>query len=46
MLDALDAALDEVAADPDVRGVLVTGAGRAFTAGGDLKSYQTLQRDP
>lgn len=46
MVARLDACLDEVAADPDVRAVLVTGAGRAFSAGGDLKGYQTLQRDP
>jgi enoyl-CoA hydratase len=46
MLGALDAALDEVEADADVRAVLVTGNGRAFSAGGDLKGYVKLQRDP
>lgn len=45
MLDALDAALDEIEARPDSRAVLVTGAGRAFSAGGDLKGYVELQRD-
>jgi enoyl-CoA hydratase len=46
MLRELDAGLDEVAADPSVRALLVTGAGRAFSAGGDLKAYIALQRDP
>jgi len=45
MIRELDALLDRVAADASVRALLITGAGRAFSAGGDLKKYIQLQRD-
>jgi enoyl-CoA hydratase/carnithine racemase len=45
-IKALRAAFDELGADRDVRVIFVTGAGRAFCAGGDMKRYVELQRDP
>lgn len=42
MLDALDALLDEMAGDPDVRALVVTGAGeKAFCAGADIGHMRT-----
>jgi len=38
---ALTAALEELALDPDLRVVILTGAGRAFCAGMDLKELST-----
>ena len=42
----LEQVLTESDQDPTVRAVLITGEGRAFSSGGDLKKYQSLQRDP
>jgi enoyl-CoA hydratase len=46
VLQQLDDGLTELVDDRQVRAILITGAGRAFSAGGDLKAYVTLQRDP
>jgi enoyl-CoA hydratase len=46
MLRGLQRAVDQLNDDEDVRAILLTGRGRAFSAGGDLEGYLDLQRDP
>ena len=41
MIESLERALDEAAREDEVRCVILTGVGKAFSAGGDLK----LMRD-
>ncbi len=45
-LDALHAALNEAARDRTVCTALITGTGRAFCVGGDIKGFVDLQADP
>jgi enoyl-CoA hydratase/carnithine racemase len=42
ILDGMHRGLDAAATDPDIRSVVVTGEGRAFCAGADLKYAQRL----
>lgn len=42
MLDALAQVLDQLEAERDCRAVILTGAGRAFSAGADIKEWTAL----
>jgi enoyl-CoA hydratase/carnithine racemase len=46
MLHALGEALDALAADHSVRVIVIKGAGRAFSAGHDLKEMQAARANP
>jgi enoyl-CoA hydratase/carnithine racemase len=45
-ISTIDEMLTVIEADPEVRALIFTGEGRAFSAGGDLKAYQSLFRNP
>jgi enoyl-CoA hydratase/carnithine racemase len=46
MIDALQAAFDSIAKDPDVRVVVIAAAGKGFCAGHDLKEIRALKELP
>lgn len=47
VMHALERVLDALASDATVRAAIITGAGRAFSAGGDLGEFgRLLERDP
>ncbi len=45
LLEALIAAVEDARRDQDVRCIVVTGNGRAFSAGGDLKAMLAMTRE-
>ncbi|HEX5325953.1 MAG TPA: enoyl-CoA hydratase/isomerase family protein [Acetobacteraceae bacterium] len=45
LLEDLIAALQEADQDPDVRAIVLTGAGRAFCSGDDLKEFASQAKD-
>jgi enoyl-CoA hydratase/carnithine racemase len=45
MSEGLTRVWDQLAADPDASAVVLTGAGKAFSAGGDFERMQRIQAD-
>ena len=45
MVKKLKAVIEGFSNSKDIRVIAFTGAGKAFSAGGDLKAYQKLYRD-
>lgn len=45
MGEALLSAVSEASAEPSVRCVVLTGAGKAFSAGGDVESFAAFQEE-
>ena len=45
LIDALQRAVDDIAANPEVRVVVIAGAGRAFCAGHDLKEMRAQREE-
>ena len=45
MLDELYSAAQNIAADPDLRCLIITGAGKAFVAGADISEMRSLTKE-
>lgn len=45
VMKELDSKLDQIAAQPEIRGVILTGAGKAFVAGADIKVQSTFNEE-